>query len=78
MGYVLEFCLYLDAAQSLWLVVDGNHQFRIVLVVLLMVVAGLILLLVFLYGVRCFCPVLDGSGRVWPERWLEFSISDLI
>ena len=42
MGYVLRFCLYLDAAERLWLVVDGNHQFRIVLVVLLMVVAGLI------------------------------------
>ena len=42
------------------------------------VVAGYLLLLKVRFGVGYFWPFLYGGGRFWPERYIEFSICDLI
>ena len=37
-----------------------------------MVLAGIIWLLMVLLGVLCFWSVLDGSGKFWPNLWINF------
>ena len=40
--------------------------------------AGLILLLMVLLVVLFIWSVLDGSGRSWPDLWINFSCSAMI
>ena len=39
--------------------------------------SGYIWPLMVLYGAGCFCPVLKGRGRFWPDLWIFFASASM-